>query len=350
MLYKRVIRPLFFLTDPEWIHNLAIKFLKFTSENRRICNILRKFFFVDKKMEVKVGNLILKNPIGLAAGFDKNIEAPLAYSMLGFGFAEFGSVTLRAHPGNDKPRLWRLPKDNSLIVYYGLCNQGAAAARRRLKSIKSKMDIPFGISIATIGTETQAMVNDYANAFYELHKYVDFVTLNISCPNVTACDFTTQIDFIERLLALINGIKKKKNIDKDFFVKIGPDMKEHDLDRMIEFCLSHGVSAVIATNLLKDRKGTLTRGRKELFARPGGLSGKILRQRSNETIRYIHKKSGGKLKIIGVGGVFTAQDVYEKFKCGACAVQMITGFIYGGPFVVKKINKKLAENYQEKSG
>ncbi|MBD3310956.1 MAG: quinone-dependent dihydroorotate dehydrogenase [Candidatus Magasanikbacteria bacterium] len=341
MFYRWIIRPIFFKTDPEWIHNLAIKFLKYTSENNFLRKILKRIFFVnDPRLKVKIGNLEFENPIGLAAGFDKNIEAPLAYSMMGFGFVEFGSVTFRGQPGNPKPRLWRLPKDKSLIVYYGLCNNGAAKARRRLKDIKNKMDIPFGVSIApTTDVPKEYMVSDYVNSFYELYKYADYITLNVSCPNVAACNIFEQISFIKELLERVKLIREKKEIKKDIFIKIGPDMGTENLDKIIDMCLEYEITGIIATNLLKDRNDLESNSGPDELKHPGGLSGKILENKSNDTISYIRKKAGTKLAIIGVGGIFTAEDAYKKIKSGADVVQLVTGFVYGGPFVIRKINK-----------
>jgi len=343
MLYRRIVRPLFFKTDPEWIHGLAIRFMAITSHNSWLRKILKRIFFVcDSKLEVKIGNLKFPNPVGLAAGFDKNIEAPFSYGMLGFGFVEFGSITLKGQPGNPKPRLWRLPADKSLIVYYGLVNNGACRARRILKKIKKEMDIPFGVSIApSTGVEKSYMVSDYINSFYELYKHADYIVFNVSCPNVVSCEVFEQIGFISELLLKVSEIKKRKNIQKDIFIKLGPDMGEAEVNEVVDLCIKYGVSGIVATNLIKKRDGLRFKSNEKESNHPGGISGKLLNDKSNHIIKMIRQRAGNNLAIIGVGGIFSADDAYEKIKAGANAVQMVTGFVYEGPFVVRKINKEL---------
>jgi len=295
----------------------------------------------DERLKVNIGRLTLDNPVGLAAGFDKNVEAPMAYSMMGFGFAELGSITNQEQEGNPKPRLWRLPKDKSLIVYYGLANCGSSKAKARLANLDHH-PIPFGISIApSTAIESSQMADDYVKTFLELYPLADYVTLNVSCPNVARCDVFTQISFVEELLKKITDTMKGRGINKDIFVKIGPDMEWDDLDRVIDACVIYGVAAVIVTNLVKDRSAIVSKSTREELNHPGGVSGKLIFDKSNEVIKHVYKRAGDKLKIIGVGGVFTAEDAYEKIKCGATAVQLITGWIYGGPLTIRSINKGL---------
>ncbi|OGH83556.1 MAG: dihydroorotate dehydrogenase (quinone), partial [Candidatus Magasanikbacteria bacterium RIFOXYC12_FULL_32_21b] len=289
---------------------------------------------------------------------DKDITAPLAYPMLGFGFAELGSITNSAQPGNPKPRLWRLPKDNGLIVYYGLSNCGSLEAARRIKKKLQKRDIPYGISIAvTTGLEGKEMADDYVRSFLDLYELADYITLNVSCPNVAKCDVFAQVSFIEELLQKIMNIVSAqggpvfsgKKIKKDIFIKIGPDMSYEDLDKVINLCLKYEITGIVATNLIKNRSWVKKfKSSAEQLNHPGGISGKHLQDRSNKIISHIRERAGNKLKIIGVGGIFTAEDVYDKMKAGADAVQMITGFIYGGPFTIRKINKELVRILEEK--
>lgn len=346
MFYRKIIRPILFKTDPERIHHLVINMLGIVSLVRPAYFLIKKFLFVDDpRLHVKLGNIELKNPVGLSAGFDKDITAPWAYPMLGFGFAELGSITNSAQSGNTKPRLWRIPADKGLIVYYGLSNCGSLEAARRIKKKLAKRDIPYGISIAvTTGLQEKDMADDYVRSFLDLYELADYITLNVSCPNVAKCDVFAQVSFIEELLQKISKVVQDKNITKDIFVKIGPDMSYEDLDKVIDLCIEYNMTGIVATNLIKNRNWVKKfKSNKEKLNHPGGISGKHLQQRTNNIIKHIRERAGDKLKIIGVGGIFTAEDVYAKLEAGVDAVQMITGFIYGGPFTIRKINKGLVK-------
>ncbi|MFA6423721.1 MAG: quinone-dependent dihydroorotate dehydrogenase [Candidatus Magasanikbacteria bacterium] len=344
MIYEKIIRPILFKTDPEWIHNFVISGLSIVSSLPLVSNVIAKYFNVnDSSLITSVGKVKLNNPVGLAAGFDKNVTAPLAYNMLGFGYAELGSVTYSGQPGNPKPRLWRLPKDQSLIVYYGLYNIGAKNILEKMKKLKARK-IPLGISIApTTGLILSEMTADYLRSFEILYPYADFITLNVSCPNVAGCDLFAQISFIRELVSAINDFKKSKNIDLDIFVKIGPDMDNEQYDEILDICVANNVTAIIATNLIKKRESIKSLSEPKILSHPGGISGRLLRERSNEVIKHLYARANGRLKIIGLGGVFSAQDAYDKIKCGASAIQLITGFIYNGPWAMKNINKGLVE-------
>ncbi len=351
MLYKKIIRPILFKTDPERVHHFVIRLLGAISVLRPFFYLIKKFLFVeDSRLHVQIGNLHLKNPIGLSAGFDKDIIAPLAYSMLGFGFAELGSITNSAQPGNPKPRLWRIPDDKGLIVYYGLSSCGSLEASRRIKKKLQKRDIPYGVSIAvTTGLKENEMTDDYIRSFLDLYEFADYITLNVSCPNVVKCDVFAQVSFIEELLQKIMNIVKERKIGIDIFIKIGPDMSYTDLDKIIDLCVEYKITGIVATNLGKDRTWMKKlKSSEEKLDHPGGISGKHLQDRSNKIISHIRERAHDKLKIIGVGGIFTAEDVYDKMKAGADAVQMITGFIYGGPLTIRKINKELVKILEER--
>lgn len=344
MFYKKIIRPIFFRFDPERVHIFVIKCMGFFSLIKPLNFLLEKFLFVnDDKLKVKIGNLEFKNPIGLAAGFDKYIDAPLSYPMFGFGFAELGSITYKAQSGNPKPRVWRMPKDESLIIYYGLSNCGAKITKNKIIRKIKKRKIPYGISIApTTNMPKEKMSDDYVNTFLELYDLADYIVLNISCPNVANLDFISRIDFIEELLQKLYEIRKNKNINIDLFIKIGPELSDDELKKLVDICFEYRITGVIATNLCKKRENLPpNQTEEEILEHPGGVSGKLIKDMSLRTIKKINEYSQGKLKIIGVGGVFTAQDAYDKIKAGANAIQLITGFIYEGPFAIRKINKEL---------
>ncbi len=344
MLYEKIIRPILFKTDPEKIHHFVIGGLSLVSRVKLLAKLIKNYLNInDQILSVKIGNLTLGNPVGLAAGFDKNVTAPLAYSMLGFGYAELGSITYSEQPGNPKPRLWRIPKDKGLIVYYGLANCGAKKVVEKLKKLKQRA-IPLGLSIApTTGLSLSEMTAEYIRSFEMLFSYADYITLNVSCPNVAGCDQFAQVSFIKELTEKINNLKNKLNSKIDIFIKIGPDMTMEQYDEIADICAANNVAAIIATNLIKNRSSIKSVSESEKLNHPGGISGKLLTDKSNEIIKRIYRRSGQKLKIIGVGGIFSAQDAYDKIKCGASAVQMITGFIYNGPLAIRKINLGLIE-------
>lgn len=342
MIYKNIIRPVVFkITDAEKIHHVVINSMGFVSRRKALCNFLQKqIAVVDPRLHTKLGRLELANPVGLAAGFDKYIEAPLAYPMLGFGFAELGSITGEGQPGNPKPRLWRLPEDQGIIVYYGLSNYGSVKTAPLLT--KFSRSIPYGVSIApTTGLKISEMADDYLRSLLLLHPLADYITLNVSCPNVAAADEFSQISFIIELVQKVSAALKQNNIQKDIFIKIGPHHSEADLGKIVEACLQYDLTGIVATNLIKNRTVIQPHSPKSRLDHPGGISGAMLREHSNRVVRQIYKMSGGKLKTIGVGGIFTAEDAYQKIKCGASAVQIITGFIYGGPLIVREINQGL---------
>ncbi|PIT87916.1 MAG: hypothetical protein COU31_00320 [Candidatus Magasanikbacteria bacterium CG10_big_fil_rev_8_21_14_0_10_40_10] len=340
MFYKKIIRPIFFKFDPELIHDLALFFLKITSRITPLRRLIQKICLVDdERLATRIGKITLPNPIGLAAGFDKNITAPLAYKMLGFGWVEFGSITYEPQSGNPRPRLWRLPADKSLIVNYGLSNCGAIEARKRLEKIPNWAR-PFGVSIAPSNSASiQSMADDYLKSFLLLAPVADYITLNVSCPNVAKRDCFTQVSFIEELLTKISQIAKEKDIDKDIFLKIGPDLPKDELDKIVDLCIKYQLAGMVAVNLVKDRSGLPTiKSRIDQMNHPGGISGRLTAPISNQVIQHIRKRAQQRLKIIGAGGVFDADDYFDKIKAGADCVQMMTGWIYQGPMAVKKIN------------
>lgn len=344
MFYQKILRPILFKTDPEKIHHFVIGGLSLVSRIKPLVLLVRNYLNVtDSSLVVKIGSLHFSNPVGLAAGFDKNITAPLAYSMLGFGYAELGSVTLKAQPGNPKPRLWRIPKDKGLIVYYGLANCGAESVAQKMKKIKDH-SIPLGLSIApTTGLTIADMAVDYAHSFEKLIPSADYITLNVSCPNVANCDVFAQVSFIKELTEKINILKNKLNSTIDVFVKIGPDMTMEQYDEIVDICIQNNITAIISTNLIKNRSSIIPISSVDELNHPGGISGKLVGEKNLEIIKHLYRRANGKVKIIGVGGIFSAQDAYEKIKAGASAVQLITGFIYNGPFAVRDINKGLVE-------
>ncbi|MBI1993201.1 MAG: quinone-dependent dihydroorotate dehydrogenase [Deltaproteobacteria bacterium] len=312
-----------------------------------LASVLEPLFSVsDSRLHVKIGPLSFANPVGLAGGFDKNGKAIRSWPAFGFGFIEIGAVTARGQPGNPKPRLIRLPKDQALINRLGFNNDGAEAVRARLDSIRDSGGwprIPLGINVGrTKAVETKDAAADYLFTFERLYPFGDFFTLNVSSPNTPNLRELQEKNLLKELLQAIQAknrelAQKLGPGAKPIFVKVDPDMSFQQLDEVIDVLESQQVTGVIATNATAFLREKLTVGANE----PGGLSGKPLRERATSVIRHIYQATKGRLPIIGVGGIFTAEDAYEKIKAGASAVQILTGFVYEGPCAVKRINQGL---------
>jgi dihydroorotate dehydrogenase len=345
MIYEKILRPILFrFTDPEKIHHTVTRGLGFVSRQKPLNKIVTGLLNnTDERLKTKIGKISLPNPVGLAAGFDKHVESPLAYPMLGFGSVELGSITFHEQEGNPKPRLWRIPKDKGLIVYSGLPNSGVVKTIERL-SLLQKRAIPYGVSIAPSNhVDLPELGDDYLKTLDRVHPFADYITLNTSCPNVARHDHFTQITFIEELLNNTAEMIQKENINKDFFIKIGPDHSKQDLQRIVKSCIKNNFTGIVATNLIKIRSGLNFKSKLSETEHPGGISGGLLQAESDAIVQELYNECAGKLKIIGLGGIFDANDAYRKIKLGASAVQIMTGFIYGGPFIAKKINDGLVK-------
>lgn len=284
--------------------------------------------------------LHFKNPIGLAAGFDKNARFIDEMATLGFGFIEVGTLTPRPQEGNPKPRLFRLYEDKSLVNRMGFNNEGVQAAVARLK--KKKADIIIGGNIGkNKATPNEQAIEDYEACFHALYEVVDYFTVNVSSPNTPDLRDLQEKEPLKKLLLHLKNLNQQKSVKKPIALKIAPDLNHHQLDDIIDICLELNIDGIIATNTTIEREGLRTNEQKIKKTGAGGLSGKAIRRHSTEVIRYLHKKSGGRIPIIGVGGIFSAHDAAEKLNAGASLVQIYTGFIYEGPSLVRKINYKL---------
>ena len=336
-MYKKYIRPILFKGDPERVHNLSIligRILAFS----KISRILRNNLVVnDKMLKNKVMGIEFDNPIGLAAGFDKNAYLIDFMPDIGFGFMEVGSITANPCGGNAKPRLHRLVKDQGIIVNYGLANEGSVKIHERLKG--KKFRIPVGISIAKTNNPNikgEESVNDYLKCFKIIRDIGNYITINISCPNVGDGRSFEDCVLLESLLNKIDKIRKKENI----LLKISPDINKNNLNKIIKLAEKFKINGFVVSNLTKKREGLSN----DLNLKyQGGISGKHVKNKSNALIKYIYKKTKGKFVIVGCGGVFNGADAYEKIKYGASLIQMITGMIFEGPGVVSKINRELVE-------
>lgn len=314
---------------------------------RQLCSfapargIMKSSFQVsDPSLERTLWGITFPNPVGLAAGFDKDARFTDALACLGFGFIEIGTVTPRPQPGNPKPRLFRLPADQALINRMGFNNGGSSAAAERLKHRKEKVVIGGNIG-KNKDTANEDALLDYEAAFKDLYEVVDYFVVNVSSPNTPGLrelqDKEPLMKILNRLMELNNEMGKPKPL----LLKIAPDLTESQLDDIVEIVTETGIQGIVATNTTIDRSGLKTTEQEVTNIGAGGLSGRPVREKSTEVIRYIHRKSGGKIPIMAVGGIFTAADAQEKLDAGASLVQVYTGFIYEGPGIARNICKGL---------
>lgn len=341
-LYTKILKPILFRHDPEHVHDFFVatgKVLGTTALSRWAVGLFCRY--ENPMLETDVCGIHFKNPIGLAAGFDKDVELTAVMPAVGFGSMEVGAVTRHPYEGNKGLRLARLPDDESLIVYYGLKNIGAEKIEKKLRTLQFK--IPTGINIAKTNRSDikgEASVQDYVETYRMIGKYFAYVTLNVSCPNAQdGCTFQEPHMLDELLFAI-----SKEGKICPVFLKISSHLSEEELDGILAVVEKYSfVDGFITGNLSKRRDILDLKSSKERLdlIPAGGISGKPVRELTTNMIRSIRKKTGGKYVIIGLGGVFTAEDAYEKIKAGASLVQIITGLIYGGPTTVKNINKGL---------
>jgi len=297
----------------------------------------------DPKLEKEVFGLKFKNPIGLAAGFDKDAKLIDELAAFGFGFIEVGTVTPKGQPGNPKPRLFRLPEDQSLINRLGFNNEGLEATVKRLRGVKNEIVIGGNIG-KNKATPNEEALNDYTTCFESLYPYVDYFVVNVSSPNTPGLRELQDKKPLSRLLTAIQKINHSKEKPKPVLLKIAPDITEEQLNDILEIVQQTKLAGIIATNTTVSREGLNTNQSTVQNIGAGGLSGKALSRKSTELIKKIHEKTHGQLPIIGVGGIFTGADVKEKMEAGASLVQVYTGFFYEGPSMVKKINQYLARS------
>jgi dihydroorotate dehydrogenase len=340
-MYKYLLKPVFFLFDPEKIHYFVIRLFRFVLAIPLIGAIIRKYYRYDHpKLEKEVFGIRFPNPVGLAAGFDKDARMFRELQTLGFGFIEIGTLTPLGQEGNPKPRLFRLPSDHALINRMGFNNQGVEAAVERLKTRNPGLIIGGNIGKNKI-TPNENALDDYIICFNSLFPYVDYFVVNVSSPNTPNLRELQEKEPLLKLLSGIQDLNRKKSKPKPVLLKIAPDLTDGQLDDIISIISESGIDGVIATNTTISRENLATPKQKLDEIGTGGLSGLPVKDRSTEVIRYLHTKSGGRFPIIGVGGIHSPQDAIEKLNAGAALVQIYTGFIYEGPKLVKRIKKAL---------
>jgi dihydroorotate dehydrogenase len=338
-----IVKSFLFLFDPEKAHHISINLLHFLLKIPGVKWVWRKRFSLhDKRLERRVFGINFPNPVGLAAGFDKNATLFNDLKHVGFGFIEIGTVTPKPQDGNEKPRLFRLKKDHAIINRMGFNNDGVDAIVSRLKNDRGNLIIGGNIGKNKI-TPNENAVSDYLICYEKLFPYVDYFVVNVSSPNTPNLRALQEKEPLKELLFAICIVNSKKELPKPILLKIAPDLSESQLDDIIEIVNEVGLDGVIATNTTIQRDGLKTTNEALEKIGNGGLSGLPIKDKSTEIIRYLHTKSKGKFPIIGVGGIHSAEDAVEKIKAGASLVQIYTGFIYEGPGLIKRINRKILE-------
>lgn len=337
-MYKRIIRPVLFLFNPEGIHYFSFAAIRFLHRIPFMGLVVRLLYTSkDPSLVRNVFGLRFPNPIGLAAGFDKDAMLYHELANFGFGFIEIGTVTPKPQSGNPKPRLFRLKKDKGIINRMGFNNQGVAAVAKRLK--KNKGVLIGGNIGKNKNTPNNQAQEDYLNCFDALFDVVDYFVINVSSPNTPNLRDLQEKEPLTRLLNVLQKRNNEKPQRKPILLKIAPDLSNSQLDDIIEIVADTKIDGVIATNTTLSRVGL--KSNTKLTSQAGGLSGKPLTKRSTDVISYLHTKSNAAFPIIGVGGIHTPEDVQEKLAAGASLVQLYTGFVYQGPAVVKRMNRAI---------
>jgi len=339
-LYK-LVRTFLFLFSAEKAHYLAADLLNFFLFFPGAKKILESIYGInDPLLEKEVFGLKFKNPVGLAAGFDKNASFYNNFSHLGFGFIEIGTITPKAQDGNPKPRLFRLKSDEAIINRMGFNNGGIEEAIKNLKKRKTSIIIGGNIGKNKI-TANEDANEDYLACFKALYPYVDYFVVNVSSPNTPNLRALQEKEPLTQLLSLLQAENLKMTAKKPILLKIAPDLNSNELDDVIEVVQTCKLDGIVATNTTLDRSNLIAP--KEIVDNmgAGGLSGKPLTKKSTEIIRYIHQKTNGNIPIIGVGGIHSAQDAIDKLKAGASLIQLYTGFVYEGPSLIKSINQEI---------
>jgi dihydroorotate dehydrogenase len=341
-MYKLLLRPILFCFDPEKVHYFTFSLVKFISKIPFVTSIIKAIYVVeDKRLEREVFGLKFKNPVGLAAGFDKDAKLFNELSDFGFGFIEIGTLTPKPQDGNPKKRLFRLKSDSAIINRMGFNNGGVEAAILRLKKNKGVL-IGGNIGKNKI-TPNENATDDYVICFEALYDYVDYFVVNVSSPNTPNLRELQEKEPLTKLLQTLQDLNDQKAVTlslsngKPILLKIAPDLTNEQLEDIIEIVNETKIAGVIATNTTISRDGLTSENKEEM----GGLSGKPLTKRSTEVIRFLSEKSNKSFPIIGVGGIHTAEDAIEKLNAGASLVQLYTGFIYEGPQLITDINNKI---------
>ena len=335
--YRKLVRPLLFTQDAECAHNFALKQLARASRSKFACGVIGSIYGAPE-LPIELFGLKFPNPIGLAAGMDKFAAAVPVWEKLGFGFSELGGVTWHAQPGNPAPRMFRAIADEAIVNRMGFNNFGAEVFAQKLAEWKNSgrwPKHPVGINLGKSKiTPLAEAADDYANSFRVLRNLADFFVINVSSPNTPNL---RQLQDKAALDEILVAVQKENAARKPILVKIAPDLSFEAIDEILELILSRQIAGIVATNTTISRPPTNDSAAEKIYAETGGLSGKPLRVRSTEIIQHLHRRTKGKLPIIGVGGIFDADDAWEKIAAGASLLQIYTGLVYEGPGITKQI-------------
>jgi len=348
-LYRNLIRPALFAQDSEAVHNRTVATLARVSRSSALCSVFSSLYGAPE-LPVELFGLHFPNPVGLAAGMDKHAAALPALEALGFGFTELGGVTWHAQPGNATPRMFRAVRDEALVNRMGFNNPGAEAMAAKLRDWRERgrwPKHPVGINLGKSKiTPNEKAAEDYANSFRVLRPLADFFVVNVSSPNTPNLRQLQDKAALDEILA---ALQQLNSLDaKPLLVKVAPDLSFNALDEILELAAKRNLSGIVATNTTITRPETNDDHLRKIYSETGGLSGRPLRARSTEVIRHIHKQTRGSLPVIGVGGIFNADDAWEKIAAGASLLQLYSGLVYEGPALVKEIvrglHSRLTEN------
>jgi|TARA_B110000967_G_scaffold84246_1_gene86810 dihydroorotate dehydrogenase len=340
-VYKLIIRSILFLFDPEKVHYFTFSLIRILCKIPLISNLFRSLYQVkDKKLERTLFGITFKNPVGLAAGFDKNAVLYNELANFGFGFIEIGTITPKGQEGNPKKRLFRLKDDQGIINRMGFNNEGLEVAIQQLK--KNKGSVIIG---GNIGKNTETLPENYTADYLEclkgLHPYVDYFVLNVSCPNVGSHAKLNDKAYLVELISACQKLNNRQEKQKPILLKIAPDLNNLQLDEIIELVAETKIDGVIASNTSTDRDNLKVSKKRLQEIGNGGVSGQPIKDKSTKVIQYLADNSNKSFPIIGVGGIHSEKDALEKIKAGADLVQIYTGFVYEGPGLIKKINKAI---------
>ena len=340
-MYQSILRPILFKFDPEKVHYFIFSVVEKLSSIPGFSSLFKSLYSVeDQKLEREVFGLKFKNPVGLAAGFDKNAVLYNELANFGFGFIEIGTVTPKGQEGNPKKRLFRLTEDQGIINRMGFNNEGLQTAIEQLKKNKGKLIIGGNIGKNT-QTDPKDYTRDYLECFNGLHSFVDYFVLNVSCPNVSSHAKLNDKDYLEELIGAVQKANNNFETQKPILLKIAPDLNNDQLDEIVELILATKLDGVIASNTSTSRENLKTSTERLTEIGNGGVSGKPVTEKSTRVIKYLADKSNRAFPIIGVGGIHTAEDALAKIDAGATLVQIYTGFVYSGPKLIKDINKAI---------
>ena len=341
-MYRILIRPILFRFPPETIHHILVITIRAFFRIPLIQSLVSRIYHLRRpELETEFLGLRFSNPVGLAAGFDKNALVFRELHAFGFSFVEVGTITPKGQPGNPRPRSFRLPADRALINRMGFNNNGAEAAARKLARRRPKGLILGGNIGKNTDTPNERAASDYEAVFRAIHDHVDYFVVNVSCPNITDMHRLQDQDSLEDILGRLTGIREELGSSIPILLKISPDLNLRQLDETLEIVSRMGIDGIVATNTTLSREGLTTPVEQVMAIGSGGLSGAPLTSRSLEIVRYISGKTEGRLPIIAVGGIMSVDDAMNMIHAGATLIQLYTGFIYRGPSLARKINRAI---------